>query len=32
MIFNHGTFGLAYNNGSARSNGKIIQEYFVKKN
>lgn len=32
MIFNNGTFGLAYNNGNSLSNGRIIQKYLVKKN
>jgi len=32
MIFNNGTFGLAYNNGSTKSNGNIIQQYHVNAN
>ena len=30
MIFNNGKFGLAYNNGSLKTNGQIIQTYTVK--
>lgn len=30
MIFNNGIFGLAYNNGSLKTNGQIIQKYNVK--
>lgn len=32
MIFNNGTLGLATNNGSSKTNGQIIQEYFIKSN
>ncbi len=30
MIFNNGTFGLAYNNGNVKTNGQIIQKYHIK--
>jgi len=32
MIFNNGTFGLSCNNGSVKTNGKIIQKYSVAQN